>query len=663
MKLNVKILSLLAWLLGWVPVVIAQNITSVSPSYGPTAGGVLLTVSGSGFRSSLGTVTLGGNTCPVTSWNGATILCTLPAGQGANLNLIVTTSAGDKATNTQFSYSAPTITSIAPLTGPTVGGTSITVLGNNFGVSGQVTLGGTDCPVTSWENTRILCTTPACQGSNVPLVVTVSGQTGSNTQFSFPPPKISSISPTGDTTAGGATLTVSGSSFGPKGAVTLDGTNCPVISWTDSAITCTVPAGQGKNLPLVVTAGGQTANTDSFSYYAPVITSIAPGEDSTQGGSLLTISGTNFGLSGTVKLDYPTCSVTSWDHGRITCTVPPGEGAHLPLVVTVSGQTTTNNSFSYSPPVISSVSPLTGPTGGGTTIRIRGTNFGENLSGRDRVALGGNLCPYVTWNYTNIICIIPSGQGTNLPLVVTVNGQEVTTQFSYSAPSITSVSPMTGPTTGGTSLTISGDSFGASGTVTLGGTNCTIYVYSHNSIVCTAPAGQGKNVPLVVTVGGRSVTNTQFSYLPPTISSISPMSGPITGGTLLTVSGNNFGANGTVTLGGTVCPVTAWSNALIRCTTPVGREKDAPLVVTVEGQSAVRTFSYQSLALSLMRNDFGLMLSWLSEDNYVLETSTILGGNPESWTNASIMLLTNGSRVDAVIHPQTENRFFRLHKP
>lgn len=141
------------------------------------------------------------------------------------------------------------------------------------------------------------------------------------------------------------------------------------------------------------------------------------------------------------------------------------------------------------------------------------------------------------------------------------------------------------------------------------------------------------------------------------------MSGPITGGTLLTVSGNNFGANGTVTLGGTVCPVTAWSNALIRCTTPVGREKDAPLVVTVEGQSAVRTFSYQSLALSLMRNDFGLMLSWLSEDNYVLETSTILGGNPESWTNASIMLLTNGSRVDAVIHPQTENRFFRLHKP
>ena len=73
------------------------------------------------------------------------------------------------------------------------------------------------------------------------------------------------------------------------------------------------------------------------------------------------------------------------------------------------------------------------------------------------------------------------------------------------------------------------------------------------SITATAPAHAAGKVDVVVTnTDSQSATLTQaFTYvLPaPTISSVSPNTGPTTGGTPVTITGTNFQSGATVTFG------------------------------------------------------------------------------------------------------------------
>ena len=98
------------------------------------------------------------------------------------------------------------------------------------------------------------------------------------------------------------------------------------------------------------------------------------------------------------------------------------------------------------------------------------------------------------------------------------------------APTITSVSPNFGPTTGGTSVTIAGTRYVSGATVTFGGTSATgVTVVSSSTITATTAAHASGAVNVVVT-NPNTETGTLaegFSYLaPPSITSLSPTSGP-----------------------------------------------------------------------------------------------------------------------------------------
>ena len=68
-------------------------------------------------------------------------------------------------------------------------------------------------------------------------------------------------------------LTLAGSGFGANvnnaGSVTVDTALCVVRLWTDSEIACTLPAGTGQAVSvLVLPEGRPSSNTVSFSYLA-----------------------------------------------------------------------------------------------------------------------------------------------------------------------------------------------------------------------------------------------------------------------------------------------------------------------------------------------------------------------------------------------------------
>ncbi len=156
----------------------------------------------------------------------------------------------------------------------------------------------------------------------------------------------------------------------------------------------------------------------------------------------------------------------------------------------------------------------------------------------------------------------------------TVDGQTATSLVSVTNPTITTVNANQGLVAGGESITINGTGFQNGATVTIGGKDCTnVVVVSATMITCATPAGAEGATTLRVTnpdVGTAEATFTYVDNTPsPTVTAISPNSDDEIGGTTVTISGTNFQAGATVTIGGQTCAnVVVVSSTQITCTDP-----------------------------------------------------------------------------------------------
>jgi hypothetical protein len=154
------------------------------------------------------------------------------------------------------------------------------------------------------------------------------------------------------------------------------------------------------------------------------------------------------------------------------------------------------------------------------------------------------------------------------------------------SPTVTGISPASGLTTGGTTVTISGTNFGAGATVKLGGTSATnVSVVNSTTITARTPAHAAGAVNVMVTnTDGRNGTlSGGFTYIStaPTVTGVSPASGPIAGGTAITITGTNFNTGATVMVGGTAATgVTRVNNTTITATTPAHAAGTVNVTVT-----------------------------------------------------------------------------------
>ena len=90
-------------------------------------------------------------------------------------------------------------------------------------------------------------------------------------------------------------------------------------------------------------------------------------------------------------------------------------------------------------------------------------------------------------------------------------------QFTYAdaAPTVTGVSPSTGSTAGGETVTITGTGFTSAYDVSFGGVSASFTVNSDGSITAVTPVGNAGTVDVTVTdFGGTSATSAadQFTY-------------------------------------------------------------------------------------------------------------------------------------------------------
>jgi plastocyanin len=255
----------------------APSISSIAPTSGSQSGGTSVTITGTGFLSGA-TVKFGGVAGFVASVTATAIAVVTPPHAPGKVDVVVANSDGQSATLTQgFTYAlpAPTITNISPATGPTSGGTLITITGTNFQDGATVKIGvSLASDVTVVSATSITARTPlgpATEQLTVDVVVTNPDSTKATATggftYSVPPPAVISVTPNivpplGATGAGPVVVTIFGAGFTTAlpTTVTVDGIAATGVQVVDPVtLHATFPARPAGTKDVVVTVGNASA--------------------------------------------------------------------------------------------------------------------------------------------------------------------------------------------------------------------------------------------------------------------------------------------------------------------------------------------------------------------------------------------------------------------
>lgn len=166
-------------------------------------------------------------------------------------------------------------------------------------------------------------------------------------------------------------------------------------------------------------------------------------------------------------------------------------------------------------PTITTIAPASGSMVGGTTVTITGTHFLSSAS----VIVGGALAPSVSGNATTLVVLTPAGiVGSTDVIVINPDYQRAIRPngftFILPAPSIMSITPPSGPTSGNTTVTITGENFSSSATVKFGSALATPVSWSPSTLVVLTPAGAlGVTGVVVTNADNQSATSSHgFTY-------------------------------------------------------------------------------------------------------------------------------------------------------
>jgi len=328
----------------------APTVSSISPVSGPTAGGTVVTITGTNFVSGA-TVTAGGTAATGVTFTSATSLtATFPAHAAGLVGVVVKNPDLQTATKTSaYTYIAPNpaLTNVSPTSGVTTGGTTVTINGTNLTTPSGVTFGGTAATsVTLVSSTQITAVAPAHAAGLVSVVVgfpagaPLASVTLTNAYtYKIPAPTVSTVTPTSGLISGGTTLTITGTNFVSVSGVTVGGTAATsVVTVSSTSITAVTPAHAAGLVSVVVTtATGTGTKTSAFTYVnpAPTISGVSPISGTSNGGTIVTITGSNFITGATVTFGTTAATaVTFVSSTSLRATAPAGIAGATSVVVT-----------------------------------------------------------------------------------------------------------------------------------------------------------------------------------------------------------------------------------------------------------------------------------------------------------------------------------------
>ncbi len=577
----------------------APVVTGISPGSGTTSGGTPVTISGSNFLSGA-TVSIGGTAATsVVFVNSAQLTAVTPAHAAGAVNVVVTNPGGLSSTLTNgYTYVAGlAVTAINPITGPTSGGTAVTISGSGFLSGAQVHFVSPASPsgtaatsVVIVSPTQLTAVTPASVADSSDVRVTNPGGATATMLDGFTYVSnltVTSVAPASGTTAGGTPVTINGTGFLSGPTVSLGGVNATSVVFVSAIkLTAVTPAHVSGPVEVRVTnaiSGDTFALPNGFTYTAPpVVTSVAPANGSPAGGNVVTINGSAFGNGATATFGGTAATgVTFISSTQLQATTPAHTAGAVTVQVTNPNTQSGSkaNAFTYNAAMsVTSVSPAGGISGGGETVTVSGSGFQTNTT----VFFDQDSAQQVTLVSSTQIQALTPPHNTG---VVDINVSTPDSQFDAlagafeystgksqtSTPTPASVSPNSGAQIGGTAVTITGTNFVSGLTVTFDGVAATaINVVSGGQITCNTPAHAAGAVDIVVTNpdGGSGTLPSSYNYLGLDLVTISPTAASIAGGTVITLNGSGFQNGASVLMGGLLAATTFVNSDQLQATAP-----------------------------------------------------------------------------------------------
>jgi hypothetical protein len=211
-------------------------------------------------------------------------------------------------------------------------------------------------------------------------------------------PTFDSITPAQGPTAGGTAVVITGTGFSTANFITFGGNpakNLLVVSDTEIRVTTPLHNADAVDVGIFLATGESATGTQAYTYQGapqPTFSQISPAGGTTAGGTAVTITGTNFqtgvNITRVALGGVPLTNLQVTSDTQITGVTGPHAAGSVDLEIagTSPGAPSVDldadalldeqNVYQYFvPPVVTSITPNTGPIGGNTDVTITGTNF------------------------------------------------------------------------------------------------------------------------------------------------------------------------------------------------------------------------------------------------------------------------------------------------
>ena len=326
------------------------------------------------------------------------------------------------------------------------------------------------------------------------------------------------------------------------------------IHLIDNVRVRTGAAFRSRTVPVEVSINGQenTSNAIGFSYFAePTVSYLRFERGPTSGGTSVAIGGSSFRGGSVFVCRFGAHAVNatySASHDELSCVSPAATAGAVPVEISLNGQqfTTSGVKFtSYSEASVSYLVPSAGPRQGGTAITVFGAGFSHGLDYRCRFHGDAGPAAVVVASMVDdgrLVCSTPAprcGSGSCAEVVeVSLNSESYSTsgvRFTYHNATVRSLSVVSGPSSGGTTVTVHGTGFMQMSRVE---TECR---FSHGSVVasfiddtkllCVSPTAISAGVSLhrdrEVLLTSYKLPSASRSQLPALSSSVFPLIAPL----------------------------------------------------------------------------------------------------------------------------------------
>jgi hypothetical protein len=481
------------------------------------------------------------------------------------------------------------IQTLAPDRGPSTGGAQIVITGSGFRAGLEVFFG--DLPVLDifiLNQGAALVTAPAHPPGMVDVIlrhldIDDGAPVIAPDAFLYEADlRITDVTPDEGSIMGGDTFTVVGSGYTDDAQLFIGGRAALSQLFVDPyTLQGRTPASDaGPADVYVVTSQGVVVAEDAFLYREPpTIHTVTPLRGPSSGGTLVTLEGEGLTFDAVVQFGASVATITnaSEDAARLEVMSPAGPASSLvDITVTTSVDSASAlNAWSWDddaldPYLLSCTHffPASGPTSGGTLVRLAcdGLQYGAN------VAFGGQDAEVLDVDLESGIVTVeaPPNEAGDVSVEVYHEFGAITAPEPYlyvAAPGLAlyAISPPTGPTEGGTTVTLTGAGFTETTSVRFGAEAAVmVSVVSGNSIEATSPSGEAGPVNVVLESGVEQVSlSDAFLYSDGDLSLglVAPNNVAIAGGTLLEVIGDGFDESTTLSVSGQPCEVVEHSDA------------------------------------------------------------------------------------------------------